>query len=326
MDDNKIFRKTILDRDIEVFQTKETQAAIDAVQDAAKLLTAKLTADKNSFPLRPSSALKSMRDLYYGLVNYYKPNTIPTTAIEGRNCMLLNYGHATEKHLVEHIRGAFEVPYTSFKVEYGTVLTEKGTKPITLGGEGDLIIRLKSGELVLGDSKSSASFPFRKNESKDEHIIQLNLYMHSQFCRDLKINRAWIWYYCKDNSELKIFEFYYDAALAQKTLDRFQKVHDMYEAGTLPPQEHILGVDWQASYSPYRDYEWKAYESRTRPAIVLTEEQTKKLPTDKKELLRYVIVKYGCVTIMTHSGITLEAIKKGSQMFLNMTDADGFSS
>ncbi len=319
--------KTILDRDISVFQTSETELAIKAVQDAAKRDTANLTVEKNSFPLRPSSALKGMRDLYYGLVNYYKPGTIPTTDIEGRSCMLLSLGHVIEKHLVEHIRKTYQVTHTAQKVEYGVISSPMGV--IVLGGELDFIIQLPSGEKVLGDSKSSAAFPFKKNEAKDEHVAQLNLYMHSQWARDNNINRAWIWYYCKDNSELKIFEFYYDAELAKRTIARFQKVYDMYQAGTIPNREHILGVSWQASYSPYRDFDWKEYEmvsGSPRNVISLNDAQSAKLPSDKKGLLEHVIRYYGPDILLTSDGRRIQAFKKGSQMFLDVTDADGFSS
>lgn len=327
MGKSNVTTKTILDRDISVFQTDETEGAIKAVQDAAKRDTANITVEKNSFPLRPSSALKGMRDLYYGLVNYYKPGTIPTTDIEGRSCMLLALGHVIEKHLVEHIKKTYQVTHTAQKVEYGQIIA-KNQPPIVLGGELDFVIQLPSGEKVLGDSKSSASFPFKKNEAKDEHVAQLNLYMHSQWARDNKINRAWIWYYCKDNSELKIFEFYYDAELAKRTIERFQKVHKMYDDGIMPPRDYTLGIDWQASYSPYRDYEWKDHEPNgIAPSVRnLNDEQTAKLPRAQKDLLAHVIKNYGADLLHTADGRQIQAVKRGPQMFLTVVDEDGFSS
>ena len=44
---------------------------------------------QKSFPLRPSGALKSDLDLYFDLVNYFKPETIPKDEMEGRVHILL---------------------------------------------------------------------------------------------------------------------------------------------------------------------------------------------------------------------------------------------
>ncbi len=323
---DKIVRKTILDTDIDTFQTADTLEVVRLIQEAAKLDNANETAARNAFPLRPSSALKGARDLYYGLENWKTPGKIPTTKIEGRNSMLLGLGHVIEKELVSRIKRVFEVPFTGLAIEYGVIKTADGAS-IVLGGELDLIVNFK-GELVLCDSKSSADFPFKKDEAKDEHVAQLNLYLHSKFCRDNNINRAWIWMYNKNNSDLKVFEFYYDKQLAEATIARFQKVYSMWERGEVPAQEHVLGADWQSSYSQFRDYEWKPFEAPklSRNRIKLSEPQTFALPNEKKALFRYFVKTYGIQVVETSDGREICAVKRGDQMFLEIEDADGFSS
>lgn len=320
----KTIRKTILDIDIDTHATNDTDSIVQKVQEAAKRLTANIAVEKNSFPLRPSSALKPERDLYYGLVNYYKPGTIPVSDIEGRSCMLLSLGHVIEKHLVEFLRHAYKIPFTAQKITYGTITTKNG--PIVLGGELDFIIELPSGELVLADSKSSADFPFKKEDVlKDSHVAQLNLYLHSDWCKSKNITRALTCYYNKNTSDLKVREFQYDERLATETVARFQRVHDAYEAGNVPKLQHILGIDWEAKYSMYRDYEWSAYKRSSSRSIV-TDVDDSKFPRARKDLLKHIIVNFGNSHVRTTTGKELYAEMVGDDMFLRETDSDGFSS
>ena len=323
----KIVRKTILDIDLDTAQTNDTDAIIKAVQGGAAAKTAKESADKNSFPLRPSSALKSERDLYYGLVNHYAPGTIPVTPIEGRSCMLLNLGHVIEKHLVEALGEVVEVPYRSQKIEYG-VIKRPNNESIVLGGELDFVIKLESGELVLCDSKSSADFPFKKTDlPKDEHVAQMHCYLGSDFCRKLHINRCFLMYYNKNDSNIKVLEFNYDPRLHVAVVKRFQQVHDNYVLGRLPDAKYVLGVDWQSSYSNFRDYEWAPYEAtkeeRKLNNCILS---TAAFPKAIKERLKFLVFNFGTDIVLTSDGVELWAEKVGSQMFLRETDKDGFSS
>lgn len=322
-------KKSILGVELETeTSTDELKSIVSAIQDAAARAGANETSNRNAFPLRPSSALKSLRDLYYGLVNYYAPGTIPTTDIEGRNSMLLGLGHVIEKHLVQAIERSYQIPFKAQVVEYGYIRKRKGLELITLSGELDFVIKLASGEEVICDSKSSADFPFKKGDlPKEEHIAQINLYLHSKWAQDRKIKRAFIFYYNKNDSNIKLCEFRYKPELAEQTIARFQRVYDMYEAGEVPPQEHILGVDWQASYSAFRDFQWQLYTSKfVRPLKTLTDIETFALPRDRKELLKYVVLNYGNAHITTADGRNMWAEKQGNTMCLQCIDADGFSS
>jgi hypothetical protein len=319
-------RKTILNVDIDTFFDDECKEIVKEIQNAAAEKTAKETLTRNSFPLRPSSALKGARDLYYALENWAKPGTIPTTPIEGRSCILLSLGHAIERHLVGHIKARYDVPITNQRVTYGEIVKADGSK-INLDGELDFVIKLDNGELVVCDSKSSAAFPFKMELPKDEHVVQINLYLHSQWAIDNRIKRAFIFYYNKDTSDIKVTSFYYDRQLAEATLARFQRIFTMWEKNKLPPREHILGVDWQAKYSAYRDYEWSEFEKPVldRGLIKLSKSESARLPTDKKELLGFIVKLAGTDIVETDDGRRLWAVKKGDNMFLNVVDEDGFS-
>lgn len=320
-------RKTILNCDIDTFQDNETSEIVKNIQDAAAKLVAEESLKRNSFPLRPSSALKGARDLYYALDNWEKPGTIPVTPIEGRSCILLSLGHAIEKHLIEHIRGAYEIVHTNQRVQYGEIKKADGSI-ISLDGEFDFTMKLPSGELVICDSKSSAAFPFRLELPKEDHVAQINLYLHSQWAIDQRIKRAFVFYYNKDTSDIKLASFYYDKQLAEATIERFQRIFTNWEYKKLPAREHILGVNWQAKYSQFREFEWKEFEKPLgeRGLIKLSEAETFRLPTDKKELLSFIVKLAGTSIVDTADGRRMYAIKKGDNMFLNMTDSDGFAS
>lgn len=319
-------RKTILGVDIDTFQDNEAKEIVTNIQNAAQVNNEEDRVSRNSFPLRPSSALKGARDLYYALENWEKPGTIPTTPIEGRACMLLNLGHVIERHLVHYIKMHYEVAITNQRVQYGEIKRADGSI-ITLDGELDFVLKMPSGELVICDSKSSGAFGFRAELPKDEHVAQINLYLHSQWAKDQGIKRALVVYYNKDTSDLKICSFYYDKDLADAVIDRFQSIFTKWEHKQKPRQEYVLGCEWQAKYSAFRDYEWAEYEKEEheRTHTTLNEIEEKALPTgDKKELLKFFVRQYGTKVVFTPSGKKMYAKKKGPDMTLSVRDSDGF--
>lgn len=272
-------------------ETKLRADVVNAIQLHAKISGINAAAKGSFFPLRPSSALKSERELYYGLINYYKPGSIAVNPIEGRNTMLLALGHALEKHFVEYIEKAFAVPYRNVRVVYGE-LKDKDGQSIPLSGELDFVIQNpESGELIIADSKSSADFPFKSGIPKDEHIAQINLYLHSPWAKERGIKRALIMYYNKNNSDLKAFEFTYSPELAEEVIAKFQRVLNAYNAGQVPAREHVFGLDWQAAYSSFKTHDNKEFETPVPERAVsnITESEIEDL--DRKEILKYLAIR-----------------------------------
>lgn len=207
------------------------------------------------FPLRPSGCLKPMRDMYYDLVNFYNPGTIPKEDFPARVKLIFQFGHLTENLIKKLCRHNFTVQYEQQRVKYGE-LTDKYGSIIPLTGAIDWAMRLDetSEKLTLIDSKSIGSFPFKK-VPKEENIAQMQLYMHSDWGRANNVNSAMLIYFCKDNSEMKCIEVPYDAGLASKLLERMKLVWNHYLRNEVPPREYLAGIDWKADYSPYRDYD-----------------------------------------------------------------------
>jgi len=323
--------KTVLDIAIGY---EKCQDDIDRVMDGAKKNG--LKEQRNSFPLRPSGALKPDLDLYLELVNYYKPGTIPRNKMDGRVYILLESGHVLEDFIVEQYNRVHKVTSTNQKVMYGTVKEPDG-KIRELSGEYDLtFIDTETGEEMLGDSKTSADFAFKMSKPasmnpafpKEEHIAQLNLYMHSKEFKDKGIKKARIIYYNKNNSDYDVYQFEYSEELALKTLLRFQRIMDMYIAGTPPKQEYYWGAHWKANYGSFRSYLHKDYKPKKeeRNVIKVTDQEFYSISKGKNtDVIHNYAEKYGTNVIETDSGKSLYLSLTKTGLTVRLSDKKGFT-
>lgn len=279
-------------------ESKQKLRVVEELQTKAVEYSDNLTKEWNGFPLRPSGALKSERDLYYGLCNYFKPGSITVDPI--RNPILLDLGHAIEGHLVRHLERAFRITNRNHSVQYAKLRRSSGEE-IVLSGELDFCIELESGETILCDSKSSSDFVFRKSDAfpKEEHIAQLHCYLKSEWARNLKINRAWLFYYNKNNSEIRVFEFTYNPAIADAVVERFQRVLDSYESGKIPPREHVFGLDWQVDYSSFKTYDNAEFRTDLASRKVINVKESYFEDMDDNEIKREIACKYGNAVMKT---------------------------
>lgn len=232
------------------------------------------------FPLSPSQCLKSKRDLYYALTNYHKPGTIPENPIEPRILMTFRHGYAVEELLKTYVGKAFKVVFPQERVTI-----EGGA--IEIGGAIDWAIEI-DGKTILVDSKSSGNYAF-KHTPKEDNIAQMQLYMHSTWGRANNVNSAILIYFNKDNSEIKCIEVDYNADLAQALVTRLFDVLTTYHSKQLPAREYVLGLDWQANYSNYRDYDNAEFD-----APVSARQRIKiKNQADFRSQLRDHVILYG---------------------------------
>lgn len=252
------------------------------------------------FPLRPSSCLKPLRDLYYDLCNFYKPGSIPKAPLEARIKLIFQFGHLTETLLKKVFAYTYGVVAEQERVTYGYVFTKAvenadGTvipgEPIPLTGSIDWASTVGGPVLVLCDAKSIGDFPFKK-APKAENIAQMQLYMHSDWGRRNDVNRAMLIYFNKNTSDIKVIEVGYEPLLAQKLLERLQLVYNYYLEGTVPPREFLAGLDWQADYGSYKDYDNLEFaENAMRENFPVPEYY--EAPKNAKAALRQHVEKYG---------------------------------
>lgn len=242
------------------------------------------------FPLRPSSCLKPMRDLYYDLINYYKPGTIPKAPFENRIKLIFQFGHLTETLLKKIFAYKFGVKFEQERVKYGELIDKDGSR-IPLTGSIDWATDLNgTTSLILCDAKSIGDFPFKK-APKEDNIAQMQLYMHSDFARANKMDKAMLIYFNKNTSDIKVIEVAYNPTLAAQLLQRLQDVFDYYKREELPPREYLPGLDWQGDYSAYKEYDMQEF--------TVPEEMREQISTsnsygrESKEALREHVNKYG---------------------------------
>lgn len=258
------------------------------------------------FPLRPSSCLKPLRDLYYDLVNFYAPGTIPKAPFENRIKLIFQFGHLTETLLKKVFAYTYGVQMDQQRVVYGELIDKDGNK-IVLGGNIDWCSKLGGNELILCDAKSIGDFPFKK-APKAENISQMQLYMHSDIGRKHQLNKALLIYFNKNTSDIKCIEVPYDPILAEKLLERLKYVWECYKSGTVPPREHVLSVDWEANYSAYREYDNKEFE------LEIFDRETIEVEGKCKKLKSHVL-EYGNKIVLYDDG-AFYAKKSGDKLVL----------
>lgn len=244
--------KSVGDTEIEYFELPEE------IEEIHEILSEENTKQFNfkKFPLRPSGASKDDLELYMELENWHAAsNDLPIPhkpeALDGRVCSLLKLGHTIEPQVIDHVSKIHKVLFTNRTVKYGTIVTKDGPD-IELKGELDMALENHAGKRFIGDSKTSGRFAFNLTP-KAEHFAQINLYLHSEEMKKEGLTEGRIYYYNKDNSEMKAYGFKYSPRLAQAVLDKFQRIYTAWENGERPPQTIFWGGDdWRADYGSFR--------------------------------------------------------------------------
>jgi hypothetical protein len=245
------------------------------------------------FPVRPSSATKPLRDIFYDLKNFYNPGTIPKQDFEPRVKLIFQFGHATETIMKKLCANKFTVQDEQKRVKYGELVDRDGTV-IPLTGSIDWAMRLdnSSERLTLCDAKSIGDYPF-KTAPKEANIAQMQLYMHSDWGRANDVNNAILMYFNKNTSDIKCIEIEYDGALATNLLNRLKLAWDYYLKDEAPPREYLAGVNWEADYSPYREYDNREFLPESKRETVVVEEWAPKVGRYVKDNIRTHVEKYG---------------------------------
>lgn len=245
------------------------------------------------FPIRPSSALKPLRDIFYDLKNFYTPGAIPKSDFEPRIKLIFQFGHLTEQLILKLCKNKFDVQDEQKRVKYGNLIDRDGTS-IPLTGSIDWAMRLdtSSSALTLVDSKSIGDYPF-KTAPKEANIAQMQLYMHSDWGRENKVDSAILIYFNKNTSDIKCIEIEYNAMLATNLLKRLQLAWSYYLKDEVPPREYLAGCDWEADYGAYKDYDNTEFLPSLPRETIKVEEYAPKIGKYPKDAIRAHVQKYG---------------------------------
>ena len=122
--------------------------------------------------------------------------------------------------------------------------------------EGEFIISGRIDNLILAKEQNKKilievkSTKFLPSEAKQDHISQLQLYMHNT-----NIHDGTILYIQKDNLQAKSFDFPYDKNQAEEIIKRFHGLHHCLKQNILPPAESKLIPEksWACDYCEYKN-------------------------------------------------------------------------
>ena len=245
------------------------------------------------FPIRPSSATKPLRDIFYDLKNFYNPGAIPKNDFEPRIKLIFQFGHLTEGLILKLCKNKFDVENEQLRVKYGELIDRDGSI-INLTGSIDWSMRMDSTSeaITLVDSKSIGDYPF-KTAPKEANIAQMQLYMHSDWGRSNKVDRAILIYFNKNTSDLKCIEIGYDGMLATNLLNRLKLAWSYYLKDEVPPREYLAGCDWEADYGSYKDYDNQEFLPTLARTTIKVEEYAPKIGKYPKDAIRAHVEKYG---------------------------------
>jgi hypothetical protein len=221
------------------------------------------------------------------------PNSITKKDFEPRVKLIFQFGHLTEQLILKLCKNKFNVQDEQKRVKYGELIDHDGTS-IPLTGSIDWAMRLdiSSSAITLVDSKSIGDYPF-KTAPKEANIAQMQLYMHSDWGRENKVDKAILIYFNKNTSDIKCIELDYDSGLATNLLNRLKLVWDYYLKDEVPPREYLAGCDWEADYGAYKDYDNAEFLPSLGRVVVTVQEYAPKVGKYPKDAIRAHVQKYG---------------------------------
>ena len=120
--------------------------------------------------------------------------------------------------------------------------------------EGKVVYEGPESEILIVELKSINKRGFdwltKKNEHKEEHELQLQLYMYLT-----GIKQGILLYECKDNQSLAEFYIKYDQQKVDYIVNKIKNINKHVEEGTLPQREYVK-TDFQCRYCDYADICW----------------------------------------------------------------------
>lgn len=245
------------------------------------------------FPIRPSSATKPLRDIFYDLKNFYNPGVIPKNDFEPRVKLIFQFGHLTEALILKLCKNKFEVQNEQKRVKYGELVDKDGTIiPLTGSIDWSMRLDISSSSITLVDSKSIGDYPF-KTAPKEANIAQMQLYMHSDWGRENKVDKAVLIYFNKNTSDIKCIEIEYDGMLAVNLLNRLKLAWSYYLKDEVPPREYLAGCDWEADYSSYKEYDNAEFLPTLTRTIIQVQDYAPKVGKYPKDAVRKHVELYG---------------------------------
>ena len=171
---------------------------------------------------------------------FFKFKNVPKKDLEARILRLFEHG--------DYIHQLIMRPLLSMR-DIHVVASEVKIPPQELiSGRADIIIS-DGKNLYVVDIKSMNSMIFRGlEEPKEEHINQLQLYMHF-----LDPKKGILIYMSKDNQELKEFQLDYEPKRVKKLLAKLKNLKTKIDANIIPERLIDWPKNWQCKYCAFKE-------------------------------------------------------------------------
>ena len=274
------------------------------------------------FPLRPSSSGKCARQLGYELMEFREYAKYDSKSLSPEVWRLLNLGYGVEFNSLKNFEliKDFETKYKQQTVTLFKLNDVDDVKGELIEGKPDAILWAKEWKAIM-DIKSagdgwSMAYRSRWEENLDKYghmkslqkisnnefwtadldqlvgelkedylidnLLQINMYLNSDFARERDINFGVVYKYNKNNSKHYIIRFAPSINLFNYVKDKFQDVNEKitrHKDPNLIKKEFLLGSQ-RCSFCPYSKTCWPEIDVnkeywKTQPK--------KKWPTDLKE-------------------------------------------
>ena len=241
--------------DLDVFEKQETtleETIVATLCDRiSKEFALKDELSAKSFPLRQSSVGKDARELGLALQDFLGLARHEKDPLPPRSALVFDMGDRVERSVLYMLEKVYPVTYKQAQVHLDQLDGHD------INGHIDGVIEVNEEKFIL-DVKSISEMGF-KTIPKEDHIRQVNLYLHSKWAQELKLTKGMLFYQNKNNQDICPVTFDYDKEMASADLARFRAIYEMVKAGKLPDFDHLWGETWHWGYSRYRTDAFKNF-------------------------------------------------------------------
>jgi CRISPR/Cas system-associated exonuclease Cas4 (RecB family) len=211
----------------------------------------------------PSSCGRCSRAIVYQMSGYPKPE------MDARSLLILSNGTSFHERMEAIMGGAgimiapelsisskeLNISGRSDAIIKNHLDHETNEVIVTLTDpEGKVVYEGPESEVLIVELKSINQRGFdwitKKQEHKEEHELQLQLYMYLT-----GIRQGILLYENKNKQELAEFPIKYDQKKVDFVVNKIKTVNKHVEDGTLPPREYVK-TDFECRYCEYADICW----------------------------------------------------------------------
>ncbi len=198
--------------------------------------------NRDSSSFHPSSVGKCCRQIVYSMLGYPAPKNEP------RLMRIFECGHSMHERYQRWFEGmgiqiAAEIVLNA---DSDDELVAERCRELNISGRTDSLL-LVNGRLCLVELKSANSnmFKFHLKEPKEEHVLQLQLYMYLTNIMD-----GILLYEDKNTQEIKEFYIKYNPEIVDELLEKIRYVNECIRNRELPERESAPPA-WQCRYCSY---------------------------------------------------------------------------